>query len=270
MHTQGVHVSPAEAEKPVTFNWRDGHLLGVYHQVPDPQAPGVFYIHGLPGDRTDARRLPVRMARRFQSRGIAGLRVDLYASGVSEGEFYRVTFSDELEQILFLVKEIRFRSLWQGPIILLGYSQAAKLILAAVQQKADIAGMCFWSGILTPEVMAGALIPKATTGNPQSLRRAYRKDKRIVLEMGYGQWIATELLQQIRTFSPGSEMLSPLIPNHAIYGGRDDSTRDSLDLLQQEGFDITLIPDADHLFTNSEWELQLMRATEDWVCATFC
>lgn len=256
-------------EIPVAFDWNGSTLLGVHHRTSHPFSPGVLYVHGLPGDRADARRLPVRMARRLQTQGIAGLRVDLYASGVSSGEFYSVTYQNELEQILFLIREIHRRQLWSGPLILLGYSQAAKLVLAAARAEQAVNGMCFWSGILTRERSISVSERQASAVLSPSLRRAYIKDQQVVLEMGYGQWLAPALLRDVHAFSVDDHTSFPPIACCAIYGSEDSSTRESALLLQQAGREVAFIAGADHLFTNTAWEDQLMQTTETWLWRTF-
>lgn len=250
-------------EEPVTFDWHGNAMLGVFHTVEDIRAPGVLYVHGLPGDRVDVRRLAVRMARRLQKRGVAMLRVDLYASGVSEGAFHQLTYNTQLLQLSFLLNAIRQRNFWLGPIILFGFSQSAKLTVAAARKHSDVAGICLWSGILTHE-------PFDELPQIDRIRRPQRVNGQLVLDMGLGLWINRTLLLEMQEMSICQEEMMPKIPIFSVYGSEDASTQASRAFLQKTGSQVRIIPGADHLFTDTKSELILMEETEAWITKMFC
>ncbi|MBA4492989.1 alpha/beta fold hydrolase [Paenactinomyces guangxiensis] len=246
-------------EIPVQFDWKGSSLLGILHQVSHFHAPLIFFLHGIPGDRVDTRRLPVRMARILQKRGIASLRIDFYGSGVSDGCFYEVTLDQQLEQILFLIKEIRSRRMSGGPIVLLGFSAAAKTALAAAEYERDLAGVCLWNGIVAREQMEKKHV----------IRRLYRVNGQMVFNIGYGVWLNKDLLTESDKFTFSDERPFPDLPILGIYGKLDTLTLSSRGLLERKGCSVQLIPDADHLFTRSCWESALMSRTEEWLIQLF-
>lgn len=247
-------------ENPVQFDWHGAALLGVHHRGNSADTPGVLYIHGMPGDRVDTRRLPVRMARRLQARGVAGLRVDLYGSGVSDGSFSNVTFLDELKQVLFLIEEIRKQGLWKGPTLLLGFSEAGKLAIRAAQNNADVAGLCLWNGVIAPE----------PPGTEKKLLRLQRVAGQLVFDIGYGVWVHRDILAETKQLCAASRDDLPDVPVLAVYGGADPITRTSREFLVQCGYAVEIIPGADHLFTSTAWEESLIAITEQWVYERFC
>ena len=201
----------------------------------------------------------VRMARRLQTRGVAGLRVDLYASGVSDGSFHTVTLLQELEQVLYLMKEVRRQQLWQGPLILLGFSEAAKLAVEAARRSGDAAGLCLWNGMVAPEPWAAE----------QKLRRLHRVEGHLVFDMGYGVWVNRAVVKEAQQLTISCAESLPGVPVLGVFGGADEMTRASRTMLERAGHPTVIIPGADHLFTSTEWEAAAMAATEQWVCERF-
>lgn len=246
-------------EEPISFDWCGYTLLGIHHRVSNPDAPGLLYIHGMPGDRVDARRLPVRLSRSLQKLHFASLRIDLYASGVSDGVFHKLSYKSELSQILFLIDAIRKRALWRGPIVLLGFSEAGKLAISAARQHTDVAGICLWNGIITHE-----LLP-----DDQRVRRLRRVDGQMVFDNNYGLWVNKAIIQEAQELSIAHSRMLPDIPILGVYGSSDPFTPASSALLNQAGHDVVFIDGADHLFTTTDWEASLMATTETWLHQQF-
>ncbi len=222
-------------------------------------APGILYIHGMPGDRVDTRRLPVRMARRLQKVGFSSLRVDLYASGISDGVFHNVTLNQQLSQVQFLLDEIRQKQLWSGPTIILAFSEAAKIAIHAALRNPDIAALCLWNGIITSE----PFVPE------NGLKRFHRVEGKMVYDIGYGVWLNKDLLSEEKEFCIYDEKLLTSLPIFAVYGGDDALTQASPALLKKANQTIKVVPGADHLFTKMDWEEELMRETEAWLTNKF-
>jgi dienelactone hydrolase len=245
-----------QLESLITFEYEGKQLLGVHHQVEDQSAPLVLFLHGIPGDRVDARRLPVRMARRLQSEGISSIRVDFIGSGVSDGELYHLSQLSLIDQSLSLLRQIRNIFLFSGSIMLVGFSEAAKIAMNVLSSE-DINGICLWNGIVMKE--------EHTT---KKLSRFYRKDGQLVFQTGYGVWLNKNIISE-----PEPEKLINLstMKNdiYGIFGEEDTLTTNSRKFLKENGVYISVIPQADHLFTRVEWEEKLMELTADWIKQRF-
>ena len=72
-------------------------LRGMLH-LPEGSRPRpcVMFCHGFTGHRIEAHFLFVKIARHFESLGLASLRFDFAGSGESDGEFAEMTMSGEV------------------------------------------------------------------------------------------------------------------------------------------------------------------------------
>ncbi len=93
---------------------RDGQkIMGMLH-IPhtlkrEHKAPAIVMFHGFTGNKTEAHRLFVHVARSLCDQGYVVLRFDFLGSGESDGEFEDMTLpyevSDAEEAIRFLTKQ---------------------------------------------------------------------------------------------------------------------------------------------------------------------
>ncbi len=86
--------------KPVTFKNEEQKLVGILH-VPigmkrGEKASGIAMFHGFTGNRTEAHRLFIHVARALSDSGFVVLRFDFRGSGDSDGEFDDMTVPGEV------------------------------------------------------------------------------------------------------------------------------------------------------------------------------
>jgi dienelactone hydrolase len=182
--------------------------------------------------------------------------VDFIGSGVSDGELYHLSQLSLIDQSLSLLRQIRNIFLFSGSIMLVGFSEAAKIAMNVLSSE-DINGICLWNGIVMKE--------EHTT---KKLSRFYRKDGQLVFQTGYGVWLNKNIISE-----PEPEKLINLstMKNdiYGIFGEEDTLTTNSRKFLKENGVYISVIPQADHLFTRVEWEEKLMELTADWIKQRF-
>jgi pimeloyl-ACP methyl ester carboxylesterase len=240
-------------EYPVEINWNGNRLLGIYHKSNTDRT--VFFIHGMPGDRVDYRRIMVRMARKLQKNGVSSIRMDLFASGVSDGSFQFVTLKDQVSQIAFIIDKFLELGYLKSPPILLGVSEGAKLVMHYLKNN-TAEGVCLWNGVFCKE---------SWRSNYNQVKRLTRIDGELVMDIGYGVWINRSVIYDSAELEVNNVSDIPDLPMLGIYGDDDILTVNSQTLLRQSHAQIHLIEGADHLFTNSKWEEKLLDYTLSWV-----
>ncbi|GCE14953.1 alpha/beta hydrolase [Tengunoibacter tsumagoiensis] len=245
-------------EEPIHFQWQGETLLGVHHRPQRKDVPGVIFVHGLMGNRVDVRRLFVRLARHLYHSDIASLRIDFQASGVSDGTFHMMTYTNQLSQLLYVIEEVQRRALWGGPLILLGASQGAKLVIAAARCHPAVAGVCLWSGLLANEDRE--LVQIAPTN-----RKLRKIGKTIAFDSPWGVWCNKQLYSDFRHMTIHSPYDLPLIPLLGIYGDNDPATLATRAFLQQTEHELVVIPGGDHLLSQQVWEGELIESVPRWI-----
>ena len=248
-------------EKFVSVPWNDNILYGILHEPDCISEKMVLFVHGIPGDRVDARRLPVRIARTLFKHHISSLRIDLYASGVSEGDFSSVTLSNQKEQMECVIKYVRCNLNYTGKIILVAFSEAAKIVNLIARESSDIAGICYCNGILVREEIADSL----------RVKRLYRRKDSFVANIGFGVWLNSKIISEMNQWSLCDVNELACVNTLFIYGDEDDLTLGSKELVSRmdsDYFQIEIIKGADHLFTNSEFDERIISRISKWVMET--
>lgn len=98
-------------EKLIVFEVAGEPLVGMLH-VPTgvrKRRPAVLFFHGFTGNKVEAHRLFVKMARALAQAGIVAFRFDFRGSGDSDGDFSRMTISQELEDAQAALAFLRAR-----------------------------------------------------------------------------------------------------------------------------------------------------------------
>ena len=248
-------------EKFISVPWNDNFLYGILHEPDSLSDKMLVFIHGIPGDRVDARRLPVRIARALLKNRISSLRIDLFASGVSEGDFVNVTLSSQKEQIGCVIKYIRCELHYVGKIILVAFSEAAKIANIIAREYRDIDGICYCNGILVREEIADSL----------RVKRLYMRKGSFVANIGFGVWLNSNIISEIEQWSLCDVNDLADVKTLFIYGDEDDLTFRSKQFVNQidsDYYQVEIIKGADHLFTNSAFDEGIISRINKWVIET--
>jgi alpha/beta superfamily hydrolase len=242
----------------IKVSWKDNFLLGILHHMEDMSKPTLLFIHGIPGERVDTRRLPVRIARELCKYNINSLRMDFYASGISEGDYENVTFECQKEQVECVVKYMRKQLHLTGKIILVAFSEAAKIANAVARNNCDIDGICYCNGIIAEEQIADSL----------RINRLYRRNGHFVANIGFGVWINSNIILEIKKWSLHSVEELSKTKSLFIYGDADDLTYNSLQLISKslnDLYQLKIISGADHLFTSSIYDEKIISEICKWI-----
>lgn len=205
-------------EKIYEFNF-NGHEIYAIGNLEGVNKTVVLFMHGIPGDRVDSRRLPVRIARLLCNSGIAALRIDLYATSFSRGDYEEVTLSLYKQCMLFIINSIRDRYSVSN-FILVAFSEAGKVAMK-LQSEISVSGICFCNAILAKEENVDEL----------SVNRFYRKKSNFVVDIKFGVWININLIKEIRDWCVNK---TEFLKNSYlfIYGTGDKMTQNTRDMIK--------------------------------------
>lgn len=113
--------------RPVAFRNMNQQIIGILHTPdnikPGEKVPEILMLHGFTGNKTEAHRLFVHVARNLSEHGFIVLRFDFRGSGDSDGGFEDMTLpgevSDAERALTFL---LRWRNINRDRVDVIGLS----------------------------------------------------------------------------------------------------------------------------------------------------
>ncbi|MGW1718317.1 alpha/beta hydrolase [Streptomyces sp. NPDC002156] len=130
------------------FRHRDLTLRSTLHIPEGPtgtRRPTVVFVHGFTSNRFELPNF-VAMSRLLESHGIASVRFDLSGHGESDGDFFDVTITGEIDEtrtVLGVVRTLDFAD--PGRIGLLGMSMGGVVAGITAAEVPGISALCLWS-----------------------------------------------------------------------------------------------------------------------------
>lgn len=126
-------------------------IAGIMH-IPDVRVQGtpiVILCYGLNGNRVENERLLVKAGKEFMDAGIVFVRFDYIGLGVSDGEFWEVSNTSKVEDVLAVINYIKgcFQEETYN-IFLLGFSDGAKIANIVANLSDEVKGLANWSPVL--------------------------------------------------------------------------------------------------------------------------
>jgi len=141
--------------KPVTFKNRGQQLVGILH-LPDKlktaaKSPGIAMFHGFTGNKSEAYRFFIHVARALCDSGFVVLRFDFRGSGDSDGEFEDMTVpgevSDAEEALTFFTRQ---RVVDKERIGVLGLSMGGRVAAILASRDSRVKFVILYSAALSP------------------------------------------------------------------------------------------------------------------------
>jgi len=141
--------------RPITFKNHGQQLVGILH-VPEglrhgEKAPGIAMFHGFTGNRTEAHRFFVDVARALCDSGFVVLRFDFRGSGDSDGHFDDMTVpgevSDAGKALTFLTKQ---REVDKDRIGVIGLSMGGRVAAVLASKDSRTKFAVLYSAALSP------------------------------------------------------------------------------------------------------------------------
>jgi pimeloyl-ACP methyl ester carboxylesterase len=256
-------------EIPVRFENEGLALFGMVHLPSrEPRYPGVVFLHGYTGDRIESHCLFVKAARTLCRHGLACLRFDFRGSGESEGEFADMTLDGEMSDALAAVEFLKqFAGIDQRHIGMVGLSLGGA-VAACVSAQAGIRSLALWSPWAFVDYLverAGRIVKDPYAWLPANYREAVRKHGKV--DIG-GYLRGKPFFESMRDMDPLREIAGYDGPVLIISGSEDQVVSPVNSELMYDNVRGTrrliMIDDADHTFSSTQWENQVIEATLSW------
>lgn len=232
----------ASPVRPLEMEGSQGRLAGFLH-VPRgwPEAPCVILCHGLLSSM-ESPKFRV-LAEELRRRGLAALRFDFAGCGASEGDLRRTTVSGRVDDLQRVIHSLREDLGHRGPMGLMGSSIGGFVCLLTLGERSDISSACVWATPFAPRELV------ALRGHRETLE----------LDETFFKDLTNHSLQA---------MASKIHHLLVIHGEKDElvPAQHALRIhdIASEPKQVSLIPGADHRFTDPAHRHQAMRMTLKW------
>jgi len=249
------------AEHFVQFRVEGQAVYGMLH-LPEGNGkfPAVALCHGFTGNRIEAHRLFVKMARLLAANGIAALRFDFRGSGESEGEFEQMTVSGEITDALAALDFLRKQpEIDPNRIGLIGLSLGGCVAACAAARDGNVKTLVLWAAVAD---LKGSFVEKMPTDVRELLEKQGWLD--------FGGWkVSKRFYEDAAKIDPLKEATRYDGAVLIVHGANDPVVPVDHAHRYHEAFRCTkrlhIVPEADHTFARLNWEEEVMRLTLDWM-----
>ncbi|MEU6228264.1 alpha/beta fold hydrolase [Streptomyces sp. NPDC047042] len=199
------------------FRHRELTLRSTLH-IPDGPTetrwPTAVFVHGFASNRLE---LPdfVAMSRLLESHGIASVRFDLSGHGESDGDFFDVTITGELDETRAVLEVVRtFDFVDPGRIALVGMSMGGVVAGITAAEVPGISALCLWSPAAVAPFEIGSGLLKGRSLAPELAEKGY-------VDTG-GHRMSPALIEDIAGLDVYGRSGAYTGPVHILHGDQDD------------------------------------------------
>ena len=255
--------------KPVTFENEGQQLVGILH-MPDEskhggKTPGIVMFHGFTGNKTEAHRLFVHIARNLCDAGFTVLRFDFRGSGDSDGEFDDMTVPGEIndaEKALTFLEEQKWVNKEKVGVIGLSMGGRVASILASKDKRVKF--MVLYSPGLGP--LRERFLSRMDRETLQRL------DYGKAIKVSNGWYLKKPFFSSLDDPVPLDVMDKIRVPVLIIHSDMDQVVpiEDS-----EKGYEIIknlndknefyVVKGGDHTFSEREHTLEVIKKTQEWL-----
>ena len=255
--------------KPVIFRNEGQNLVGILH-IPDGlsyegRAPGIVMFHGFTGNKSEAHRLFVHVARSLCDSGFIVLRFDFRGSGDSDGDFEDTTLPGEVsdaERALSLL--MRQRYIDRARVGVLGLSMGGRVAAILASMDARIRFAILYSPALGP--LKERMLSRISREEVDKL------DKGEAAEVSPGFYLKKQFFETVDYIIPSSIMSRVKIPILIVHGDRDqvisvDEVRKCFDSIRgvNDRNELYIVRGGDHTFSKREHTREVISKTLEWI-----
>jgi len=253
--------------KPVTFMSEGEQIIGVLH-VPDDlrgdkRAPAIAMFHGFTGNKSEAHRLFVHVARSLCNDGFVVLRFDFRGSGDSDGEFEDMTVPGEVcdaSRSIDFLSELNFVD--SERIGVLGLSMGGRVAAILASRDRRIKFVILYSAALTP------LRRKFLEGlEKESIRRLEMGE---AVHVGNGWYLKKGFFETVDSIVPLDVLDRIRVPVLIIHGDSDsviplDGALKGYEIIRDlnDKNELYIVRGGDHVFTRREHTIEVIERTLD-------
>jgi len=228
--------------------------------------PLVIMCYGLNGDRADVHRIAYQASNKFAEQGIACLRFDYCGQGISDGDFIDTSMKTKVHDafnVINFIKGCYYNETCK--IILLGFSDGAKIVSTVAKKSNDVYGVLLWNPIFY-EMKDGVDHAKA-----KRLTKVADTNKMAMPFLGL--WLGVEHLRDIKTANSIEELNGYNGYKAIITGTNDPYTeymRDAHFKISLKNSVYNTIEGANHTFSSLQHANDVINLTiqyiKDFVC----
>lgn len=255
--------------KPVIFRNEGQNLVGILH-IPDGlsyegRAPGIVMFHGFTGNKSEAHRLFVHVARSLCDSGFIVLRFDFRGSGDSDGDFEDTTLPREVsdaERALSLL--MRQRYIDRARVGVLGLSMGGRVAAILASMDARIRFAILYSPALGP--LKERMLSRISREEVDKL------DRGEAAEVSPGFYLKKQFFETVDYIIPSSIMSKVNIPILIVHGDRDqvipvDEVRKCFDSIKgvNDRSELYIVMGGDHTFSKREHTREVIDKTLEWI-----
>jgi len=255
--------------KPAVFKNQNQELVGILH-IPEglkmgEKTPGIVMFHGFTGNKTEAHRLFVQVARSLCKSGFTVLRFDFRGSGDSDGEFEDTTLPGEVSDaeaaLTFLMRQ---RSVDRERVGVIGLSMGGRVatILASKDERVKFA--ILYSAALSP------LREKFLSQMDKS--KLERLNLGEAVEVSNGWYLKKDFFDTIDYVIPFEVMGGIKIPMLIVHGDRDfvvplEEAEKGYSIIKglNDKNELYIVEGGDHTFSKKEHTLKVIDKTLNWL-----
>jgi hypothetical protein len=270
--TKSVPTSPGKAsmkETAVEFRNEGLRLQGMLH-LPDGASkhPCLVFLHSYTGNRMEDHCLFVKAARDLCEHGTACLRFDFRGSGESQGSFVDVTVEGELSDALGAIEFLNAHGsidMHRVGVIGLGLGGC---IAACVAAKIRLKSLALWAPAALVDYMVergGKVVKDPYVWLPEKYQEAIQTNGHVDIG-GFERGKA--YFESLRRIDPLREIAKYDGPVLIVQGSEDEiSSPANSEFLYDhvKGRRLLVVIDgADHTFSSTVWENQVIETTRLW------
>jgi len=255
--------------KPVTFMNEGQQLIGILHVPedlkPEARAPAIAMFHGFTGNRTEAHRLFVHVARSLCNSGFVVLRFDFRGSGDSDGEFDDMTIPGEVsdaEAALTFLAEQRWVD--KEKIGVLGLSMGGRVAAILTSRDKRVKFAVLYSAALGP------LRKRFLAGIDRE--KLEKLDSGESVKVGNGWYLKKPFFDSVDEPVPLDIMENIEVPVLIIHSDKVVPIENS-----QKGYEIIknlneknefyIVKGGDHTFSEREKTQEVIKKTLEWLAS---
>ena len=255
--------------KPVTFRNHGQQLIGILH-VPDGlesrgKTPGIVMFHGFTGNKSEAHRLFVHVARALCDSGFTVLRFDFRGSGDSDGEFDDITVpgevSDAEKALTFLANQ---ESVDKERIGVIGLSMGGRVAAILASRDRRVRFAVLYSAALGP--LRERFLSEIAEATLQKL------DSGEVIKISEGWYLKKAFFDSIDDHVPLDVMGNIEVPVLLVHSDTDqvvpmDDSRKGYETVQNlnDKNEFYTVKGGDHTFSERKHTSEVTVKTLEWL-----
>jgi pimeloyl-ACP methyl ester carboxylesterase len=227
------------------------------------RCPTAVLHHGFGGQRTEASRLFVTLARELSAGSVATVAFDRAGHGESDGEFEETTVSEDVADSLELLDRIVGWDFVDGEDVhLVGISMGAVIAsVVAAESEVPVRSLTLWS-------VAAMFVDELRAGLLQG-RRIAELDERGYFDFR-GMRVGRAFFDDAVTFDVYGRAVGYDGPVRVLHGGRDFIPAHYAERYAEvygSALDFTLVPDGDHCWETVTTRDFVLRETVRFIIA---